>query len=159
MFDAFREEADKCGYQASPDQLAWSNAIYIAETDEKARREARPFLETYGKFFKMNPVMMSPPGYSSIESVKRQRAMRGQRPQTPDDLIDLGTVIVGSPNTVREKLAAYQDLAGFGYSLTKTQFGTMPHEMAVVNQAAVAEEVLPYFKDRMPQPVKRAAAE
>jgi alkanesulfonate monooxygenase SsuD/methylene tetrahydromethanopterin reductase-like flavin-dependent oxidoreductase (luciferase family) len=158
VFDVFREEADKNGYQASPDQLAWSNAIYIAETDEKARREARPYLESYGKFFKMNPVMMSPPGYSSIESVKRQRTMRGQRPQTPDDLIDLGTVIVGSPNTVREKLAAYQDLAGFGYSLTKTQFGTMPHEMAVVNQAAVAEEVLPYFRDRVPQP-RRAAAE
>jgi hypothetical protein len=35
----------------------------------------------------------------------------------------------------------------------------MPHEMAVVNQAAVAEEVLPYFKDRVPQPVKKVAAE
>jgi alkanesulfonate monooxygenase SsuD/methylene tetrahydromethanopterin reductase-like flavin-dependent oxidoreductase (luciferase family) len=159
VFDVFREEADKCGYQASPDQLAWSNAIYVAETDEKARREARPYLESYGKFFKMNPVMMSPPGYSSIESLKRQRSMGRSRPQTPDDLIDLGTVIVGSPNTVREKLAAYQDLAGFGYSLTKTQFGTMPHEMAIVNQAAVAEEVLPYFGDRVPQPAKRAAAE
>jgi alkanesulfonate monooxygenase SsuD/methylene tetrahydromethanopterin reductase-like flavin-dependent oxidoreductase (luciferase family) len=158
VFDVFREEAAKCGYEASSDQLAWSNAIYVAETDEKARREARPYLEAYGKFFKMNPVMMSPPGYSTIESVKRQRAMGRSRPQTPDDLIDLGTVIVGSPNTVREKLAAYQDLAGFGYSLTKTQFGTMPHEMAMVNQAAVAEEVLPYFKDRKPEP-KRVAAE
>ncbi|MGH6989965.1 MAG: LLM class flavin-dependent oxidoreductase [Stellaceae bacterium] len=158
IFDVFREEAAKCGYDAAPEQLAWSNAIYIAETDDKARREARPYLESYGKFFKMNPVMMSPPGYSTIESVKRQRAMGRTRPQTPDDLIDLGTVIVGSPNTVREKLAAYQDLAGFGYSLTKTQFGTMPHEMAMVNQAAVAEEVLPYFKDRAPAP-KRAAAE
>ncbi len=85
--------------------------------------------------------------------------MGRSRPQTPDDLIDLGTVIVGSPNTVREKLAAYQDLAGFGYSLTKTQFGTMPHSMAMENQDAVAKEVLPYFKDRVPQPAKRAAAE
>jgi alkanesulfonate monooxygenase SsuD/methylene tetrahydromethanopterin reductase-like flavin-dependent oxidoreductase (luciferase family) len=107
----------------------------------------------------MNPVMMSPPGYSSIESVKRQRAMRGARPQSPDDLIDQGVVIVGSPNTVREKLAAYQDLAGFTYSLTKTQFGTMPHAMAMANQAAVAQEILPYFRDRMPQPTKRVAAE
>ena len=159
IFDLYREEADKAGYQATPDQLAWSNAIYVAETDEKARREARPYLESYGKFFKMNPVMMSPPGYSSIESVKRTRSIGRSRPQTPDDLIDLGTVIVGSPNTVREKLAAYQDLAGFGYSLTKTQFGTMPHSMAMENQDAVAKEVLPYFKDRVPQPAKRAAAE
>ncbi len=158
VFDLYREEADKAGYQATPEQLAWSNAIYIAETDEKARREARPHLDSYStKFLKTNPVMMSPPGYSSLESVKRQRALRGSRPQSPDDLIDQGVVIVGSPNTVREKLAAYQDLAGFGYSLTKTQFGTMPHAMVEANQAAIAEEVLPYFRDRMPEPRKAAA--
>ena len=34
--------------------------------------------------------------------------------------------------------------------LTKTQFGTMPHAMAWENQIAVAEEVLPYFRDRVP---------
>ena len=39
-------------------------------------------------------------------------------------MIKNGVVIVGSPNTVREKLAEYQDLAGFNTSLTKTQFGT-----------------------------------
>ena len=36
----YRDEAEKAGYQASPDQLAWSNTIYVAETDEKAVREA-----------------------------------------------------------------------------------------------------------------------
>ena len=53
-------------------------------------------------------------------------------------------------------LAAAQDLAGFGISLTKTQFGTMPHAMACENQAAVAQEVLPYFKDRLPQAKSRS---
>jgi hypothetical protein len=61
-----------------------------------------------------------------------------------------GVVIFGSPNTVREKLAEYQDLAGFNTSLTKTQFGTMPHDQAVANTHAVAEEILPYFRDRLP---------
>ena len=50
-------------------------------------------------------------------------------------------------------------MPGFGISLTKTQFGTMPHAMALENQAAVAEEVLPYFKDRLPQGKSRKAAE
>ena len=57
---------------------------------------------------------------------------------------------------MREKLAEYQDLAGFNISLTKTQFGTMPHAMARENQIAVAEEILPYFRDRTPQ--KKAVA-
>ena len=95
-----------------------------------------------------------------MESLKKQRALRGTRPvrQTAEDLIARGVVIVGSPNTVREKLAAYQDLAGFGYSLTKTQFGTMPHNMVLENQAAIAQEILPHFRDRMPQKSQTVAA-
>ena len=42
FFQMYRDEAEKAGYQASPDQLAWSNTIYVAETDEKAMREAQP---------------------------------------------------------------------------------------------------------------------
>ncbi len=40
-FQLYREAAEQAGYQASPDQLAWSNAIYVADTDEKALREAK----------------------------------------------------------------------------------------------------------------------
>ncbi|HXQ50615.1 MAG TPA: LLM class flavin-dependent oxidoreductase [Stellaceae bacterium] len=161
-FQLYREAALKSGYEASPDQLAWSNAIYVAETDAKALKEAKPHLETYANYFlKTNPTLMMPPGYTSIESMKRIRALRANRVgfQRAEDLIEKGVVIVGSPNTVREKLAEYQDLAGFNYSLTKTQFGTMPHEMVEVNQAAIAAEILPHFRTRTPQPAKRAAAE
>jgi len=159
-FKLYREEADKAGYQASPYQLAWSNAIYVAESDEKALRDVRPHLEAYAnEFLTRNPVMMAPPGYTSVESIKRMRSIKGFMGQrsTAEDMIARGIVIVGSPNTVREKLAAYQDMAGFGISLTKTQFGTMPHKMVQENQIAIAKEVLPYFKDRLPQPVKAAA--
>ena len=59
---------------------------------------------------------------------------------------------------MREKLAEYQDLAGFNTSLTKTQFGTLPAEMVKANQEAIAAEVLPYFRDRTPQPARQPAA-
>jgi alkanesulfonate monooxygenase SsuD/methylene tetrahydromethanopterin reductase-like flavin-dependent oxidoreductase (luciferase family) len=161
-FALYREAAEKAGYQASPDQLAWSNAIYVAETDEKALKEAKPHLESYANYFlKTNPALMMPPGYTSIDSMKRIRALRAHRAswQSAEDLIEKGVVIVGSPNTVREKLAEYQDLAGFNTSLTKTQFGTMPHAMVEANQAAIAAEILPHFRTRSPQPAKRQAAE
>ncbi|HEV2572121.1 LLM class flavin-dependent oxidoreductase [Methylocella sp. CPCC 101449] len=159
-FKLYREEADKFGYQATPDQFAWSNAIYVAESDEKALRDVRPHLEAYAnEFLTRDPVMMAPPGYTSVESIKRMRALKSfmQGRSTAEDMIARGIVIVGSPNTVREKLAQYQDMAGFGISLTKTQFGTMPHQMVQENQIAIAKEVLPYFKDRLPQPTKAAA--
>jgi alkanesulfonate monooxygenase SsuD/methylene tetrahydromethanopterin reductase-like flavin-dependent oxidoreductase (luciferase family) len=161
FFQLYRDEAEKAGYQATPDQLAWSNTIYVADTDEKAMREARPHLEALAnRFLKMPTEMLLPPGYSNIDSIKRIRAAKiTGKPQTLDDLVKNGVVIVGSPNTVREKLAEYQDLAGFNTSLTKTQFGTLPDDMARANMTAIAEEILPHFRDRLPQGARREAAE
>jgi alkanesulfonate monooxygenase SsuD/methylene tetrahydromethanopterin reductase-like flavin-dependent oxidoreductase (luciferase family) len=161
FFQMYRDEAEKAGYQASPDQLAWSNSIYIAETDEKAMREAKPHMEALvNQLLKMPPEMLLPPGYTNFESMKRVRAAKVTgKPQTIEDLVKIGMIMIGSPNTVREKLAEYQDLAGFNTSLTKTQFGTMGDAQARTNMAAIAEEVLPHFRDRLPEPTKRQAAE
>ena len=161
FFQMYRDEAEKAGYTPSPDQLAWSNTIYVAETDEKAMREAKPHLEALvNRFLKMPVEMLLPPGYSNIESMKRVRAAKVTgKTMSIEDLNKTGVVIVGSPNTVREKLAEYQDLAGFNTSLTKTQFGTLPDEMTRANMTAIAEEILPHFRDRLPQGKQQAAAE
>lgn len=159
-FDIYREEASKLGYEASPNQLAWSNAIFVRETDAQALRDVRPHLEAYmNEFLTRDPAMMMPPGYSSPESIKRVRALRSHfnARQTAEDIIAKDIVIVGSPNTVREKLAACQDRGRFNISLTKTQLGTMPHALVRENQIAIAEEILPYFRDREPQPTSAAA--
>jgi alkanesulfonate monooxygenase SsuD/methylene tetrahydromethanopterin reductase-like flavin-dependent oxidoreductase (luciferase family) len=123
-------------------------------------KEAKPHLEALmNQFLKMPTEMLLPPGYTNIDSLLRIRAAKVTgKVQSAEDLVAAGVVIVGSPNTVREKLAAYQDLAGFNTSLTKTQFGTLPAEMTRVNQAAVAEEVIPYFRDRLPQSSQSVAA-
>jgi alkanesulfonate monooxygenase SsuD/methylene tetrahydromethanopterin reductase-like flavin-dependent oxidoreductase (luciferase family) len=161
FFQLYRDEAEKAGYQASPDQLAWSNTIYVAETDAKAMREAKPHLEALAnRFLKMPVEMLLPPGYTDTASMKRVRAAKiVGKTTTIEDLVNGGVVMVGSPNTVREKLAEYQDLAGFNTSLTKTQFGTLPDDMARANMHAVAEEVLPHFRNRLPQGKRAEAAE
>ncbi len=74
FFQLYREEAEKAGYTASPDQLAWSNTIYVGETDEKAMREAKPHMEALAnRLLQMSPQMLLPPGYTNIESMKRIR--------------------------------------------------------------------------------------
>ena len=70
------------------------------------------------------------------------------KPQAIEDLITAGVVIVGGPETVRQKLAEYQELAGFNTSLTRTQFGTLLSDMTRANMDAIAREVLPYFQER-----------
>ena len=154
----YRDAAEQAGNPATNDQLAWSNSIYIAETDEKALKEAKPHLEALSnRFLKMPIEMLLPPGYTSVESMKRIRAAKVVgKVQSAEDLINAGVVLVGSPNTVREKLEQYQELAGFNTSLTKTQFGTMPTSQARANAAAIAEEILPYFRAKE---ATKAAAE
>ena len=160
FFQLYRDEAEKAGYQASPDQLAWSNTIYVAETDEKAMNQARPHLEALAnRLLKMPIEMLLPPGYTNAESLKRISAAKiTGKPQTIEDLVTAGVVMIGGPNTVREKLAEYQELAGFNTSLTKTQFGTLPADMTRENMAAIAEEVLPYFQNKAPVQSPNAAA-
>jgi alkanesulfonate monooxygenase SsuD/methylene tetrahydromethanopterin reductase-like flavin-dependent oxidoreductase (luciferase family) len=160
FFQMYRDQANEAGYEASPDQLAWSNTIYVAETDAQAMREAKPHLEALVNRLLFMPIeMLLPPGYTNFESMERIRAAKiVGKPQTIEDLVKAGVVIIGSPNTVREKLAEYQDLAGFNTSLTKTQFGTMPHDMVRANMEAIAQEILPAFRDRLPQGKRAAAA-
>lgn len=147
FFNQYRDEAEKSGYQATWDQCAWSTTIYVAETDEKAINEARPHIEALQNEFLRIPLeMLLPPGYTSLESFKHiQPGMIG-KPQTIESLNDAGVIIVGSPNTVRERLAEYQQLAGFNTALVKTQFGTLPADMTRQNMDAIAEEIFPHMQ-------------
>jgi len=155
FFTQYREEADRSGYQATAEQLAWSNCIYVAETDEKAMREAGPHLEALANKLLKHPLdSLLPPGYSNIDSIKRIRAAKiTGRVQSASDMVKAGVVIVGSPNTVRERLSEYREMAGFGTVLVKTQFGTLPGDMTRNNIAAIAEEVIPHFRSKIPEAV------
>jgi alkanesulfonate monooxygenase SsuD/methylene tetrahydromethanopterin reductase-like flavin-dependent oxidoreductase (luciferase family) len=156
----YRKQAEDYGYTAKAEQLGWATPVYVSDTDEAAVREARPHIEAfYNKFLRMPIEMLLPPGYTNFESMERIRSVKiTGKPQTIEDLIKAGVVIIGSPNTVREKLAEYQDLAGFNTSLTKTQFGTLPHDMVRANMEAIAQEILPAFRDRLPQGKRAAVA-
>ncbi len=154
FFQLYRDEAEKAGYQASPDQLAWSNTIYVAETDAQgdARGQA-----AHGGAGQQLPEDADRDAAAARLQQHRIRSSASAPPRSPASRRPSRTWCapasssIGSPNTVREKLAEYQDLAGFNTSLTKTQFGTLPDDMTRANMDAVAQEILPYFRNRLPQ--------
>ena len=39
--NVYRDQAKQYGYEASPDQVGWASPVYVADTDERARKEAR----------------------------------------------------------------------------------------------------------------------
>ena len=115
--DAYRDKARDYGYEARPDQLGWLVPIYVADTDEQARDEARPHIEAFAnKFLRNPPEMLLPPGYTSIASLKNVRKHKSSlsKAQTVESLIEDEVVVIGSPDTVREKLVDCQRRVALG---------------------------------------------
>ncbi|ARQ02649.1 LLM class flavin-dependent oxidoreductase [Pseudorhodoplanes sinuspersici] len=148
------------GYEATEDQLGWSVPLYVAETDEIARREAQPHIENFlNKFLRMPKEMLLPPGYLSLNSmlgVMKAKSSIGTK-QTIDDVMAKGMFICGSPETVRQKLEQYQSEIGFGHLLTLLQFGTLPAELTRKNMEIYANEVMPYLRDKTANAIPAAA--
>ena len=70
----YKETAARYGYQASPDKLGWALPVYVSDSDEAARREAKPHVEAmFNKFLRMPQEYLLPPGYTSVASMKRLR--------------------------------------------------------------------------------------
>jgi alkanesulfonate monooxygenase SsuD/methylene tetrahydromethanopterin reductase-like flavin-dependent oxidoreductase (luciferase family) len=155
-FDMYRAVAERHGYTSTPSQLGWAVPIYVAETDEIARREVQPHIEAFfNKFLRFPIEMRLPPGYSSVASTKAlieaKFAVRAST-QTLGSLLDLGMVIAGSPATVRETLAAYQKDLGFGTLIAMLQVATLPADLTEKNLRLFAGEVAPHLRDLAAEP-------
>ncbi len=67
----YREAAEGFGYKAHPNQLAATAMIYVAETDEQARREAEPHIMWFVRNGLKTPTYhLLPPGYTSTRSLR-----------------------------------------------------------------------------------------
>ena len=138
---------DIYGYTASSEQIAWSVPIYCADTDSKAIDEVQPHIESLFNTFlpKLSQSMFLPPGYMTASSMKKifshKATLRGG--QTVKDLMDRGVILVGSPDTVKNKIIDCHAKAGFEHLLIMPQFGTLPPHLTEKNLHLIGREVLP----------------
>jgi alkanesulfonate monooxygenase SsuD/methylene tetrahydromethanopterin reductase-like flavin-dependent oxidoreductase (luciferase family) len=148
----YREQARQFGYEATPSQIGWASPVYVADTDERAREEAKVCVETlFNDFLAVPFQMLMPPGYTSLPSMKNtlkvRKALGAQRRLTAEELIETGTVVVGSPRTVRDELSRLRDQTGSGQLITMLQFGVMSDELTRRNMEMFASEVMPHLKN------------
>ena len=95
-----------------------------------------------------------PPGYTSKTSFKNMLAAKVKHDikdhfdLTYEDLIEQRYVIVGSPDTVIERLTEFTDDLGAGIVLgAGGHMGSMPHWQAMKCLQIMAEEVIPHFRE------------
>ncbi len=142
----YRDTCRGFGYEAQDSQLGWAVPVYVAATDEAARREAKPHFEALRNVFLKMPVeMLLPPGYTSRESLKNvmkaKAAIFGDI--TLEKSIELGLIVCGSPATARKAFEAYWKDMRFGNLLVLCQFGTLPADLTHRNMELFAREVMP----------------
>lgn len=142
----YKDEAAKAGYEATPEQLGWSMPVYVAETDEIARKEAKPHIENlFNKYLRIPIELLQPPGYSSVASFKRAMEAKKEvigKDVTIEALMEQDVVLVGSADTVREKIAHYRKSMGFGIVNAVLHFATLPGELTRKNIEGFAKGVM-----------------
>ena len=155
----YYEAAEKFGYKADPRQIATTIAIYVAETDKQARREAEPHLMWYFRNGIKTPTYhLVPPGYMSPRSFQHvigsgSHGAVNMWEMSYDQLVDEKWIIVGSPETVIESLSELTDELGAGRVVFSGEWGGMPKWMALKNMEIMAEQVIPHFREPDGKPV------
>ncbi len=142
---------ERYGYDATSQQLAWAAPVYVAASDEQAMDEARGPIEfLFNKALRMPPGMFFPPGYTSINSMKRVMAGKSSimgAARTAENLDAQGVCIFGSPETVLRRIREAHRQLGFGSFTALLQFGTLSAEQTERNIRLFAREVLPGLHD------------
>ena len=157
--DMYREAADAYGYQARNSQLGWMVPIYVGEDDETAIREAKPHFEAFrNKFTRMPFEMLLPPGYLSLASQQRVAAAKTQITQdiTIEMANEIGMMVCGSAETVRQRFEAYHKDMGFDELLCLLQFGTLPPDLTKRSMERFAKDVMPHLRPLTDEPAVAA---
>jgi alkanesulfonate monooxygenase SsuD/methylene tetrahydromethanopterin reductase-like flavin-dependent oxidoreductase (luciferase family) len=149
----FREACQREGYQADPLQMGWLEPIYVAETDQEARRD---YEEHFFYFVKrlLPGINIQPPGYTSLrsyESIMKGINTFAMNLQTWDEVVRGQYAIVGSPDTVFEKLVDNLHRLGTGNLLGLFQLGTLPADKTRRNLELFASEVMPRLRKEFPE--------
>jgi alkanesulfonate monooxygenase SsuD/methylene tetrahydromethanopterin reductase-like flavin-dependent oxidoreductase (luciferase family) len=151
-FSMFRNACEAEGYEADPMQYGWLLPIYVAETDEQARREYEEHLWYFVKRL-LPGITIQPPGYTSVRSLGSILKSAGTfmlNLETWDEVVDGRYAIVGSPDTVTELLVDSLRQLGTGNLLGLFQLGSLPADLTRKNMTLFAEQVMPRLHAEFP---------
>ena len=146
---AYRDTAQGYGYEAADSQLGWAVPVYVSDTDEQARKEAKVHFELFrNRLLKMPIEMLLPPGYTSRDSLKNLMKAKASLSQdlTIDKAIEMGMFVCGTANTVRQMLEDHWSKMHFDNLLTMMHFGSLPQDLTKRSMEMFAKDVLPHIQ-------------
>ena len=150
----FREACEREGYTYDPKQAGWLTPIYVAETDEQARRRVRGALLVLRQAAAARH--RDQPARLHVAAVDREHP-EGPRQLRPEPR-DLGPGRRGSVrhrrlarHRVRAARARTSSRLGTGNLLGLFQLGTLPADLTRRNLELFATEVMPRLQGAVPR--------
>lgn len=140
----FIENAAAAGHAMPMSRIPFFRYLYVAESAEEARRDARAAMEWTQDMIQWRGTISS--GSEVHQSLERFRQARTTRPPSYEHIADR-RAFFGTPDEVVAKIRALRDegVESFGCNF---DFGTMPHEKAMRSMALFAKEVMPKLEPR-----------
>jgi alkanesulfonate monooxygenase SsuD/methylene tetrahydromethanopterin reductase-like flavin-dependent oxidoreductase (luciferase family) len=154
----FGEVVEEVGKTFHPRQMGLLFSVYVAETDEIARRESEEavfYFTRYclkghqrraGRRLTMAPGGLSPKSWQTyLENSTVGAKMLGDA-ENWKDIDEMGSIFVGSPETVYQKLWEFVSEADIGNLLIQFHIGNLSYEKTQKSQRIFAEQVLPRLR-------------
>jgi alkanesulfonate monooxygenase SsuD/methylene tetrahydromethanopterin reductase-like flavin-dependent oxidoreductase (luciferase family) len=149
--DLYKKTANAAGWEPGPEHILIGAHTVIAETDAEARDHfARAFQYFYG-------TLMRPQGTAQRLVLQKTRYFQDKqigerfinrqatiRARTPDEMIDAGTILVGSPETVVQQIKRMKDELGHGCMNINMQVGNVPPPVVRRGMELFRDRVLPH---------------
>ena len=151
--DIYFETANKVGYTPGPEHFGYLMKVFVADTEEKAQEVGRKYLWTEAHRNRGPAEFNDPPVYQSREAlkIKMSRPVIGTgtmgKRMSYEELQDAYNIVVGTPETVIEKLRHIKKELDPGYILIYGNEGDMAHNDVMRSIELIGEKVIPAVKN------------
>ena len=146
-FDLYRKIWKECNHPGPMPLTFLVRAVHVAETDAKAREEAEEALLNSRKMTRVglsNTRIGFRGNQDSPTSRELNRVFQGMG-ESYDFWIDNGLALVGSPETVIQKLKEQRKLIGYDVFCANHRFGPISGELSLKSMKLFGKEVIPAF--------------
>jgi len=146
IWGLYDKVAAETGFEAGPQHRGYLVRCIVAETEEKALRNAREHLWMSGEFAGFGrPTWIAPTGYSSFEA-RTGRAAMDKANSSLEGQIERGTMVVGTPEQVIARLRWWLEETRPGLLMLWPNDGRLDHESSLDAIRLMGEAVLPSVK-------------
>jgi alkanesulfonate monooxygenase SsuD/methylene tetrahydromethanopterin reductase-like flavin-dependent oxidoreductase (luciferase family) len=156
VMEGWWDAVDRAGRERNPYQAGFLQFVGVADSDAHAEElYSEAALYFYNRCLHLYPGFLSPPGYTSIATIRkgiRSQLEAAQAHSKADltwkDIVDRGYVVAGTAETVVDQLNDMADTMNVGHLMVLLHYGNMRKETVLYNTTRFAEDVIPHLRTR-----------